>query len=353
MALKVGQIGAGGIARPHLAAYVRHPHVREVMLADPDEAARERLTREFGIIKAATADYRDLLADDSIALVDICTPHDLHAPLAIEAMRAGKDVIVEKPLAVTVSQCDEMIQVAQETGRRLFCALCQRKFPAHIRARQLLEAGEIGRPFLASITVLGDELARMDDPQSWKGDWAQAGGGALFDTGYHAVYMLQHFFGPARSVIAMTRRLVAKPENKADDTSVVVLELESGVLGSIIVTYAATGDRWGEERRFVGTGGSLLVRDDPEDEMPLVVFHGADFQPIRIPNPPGVNQYAVRETVSYFVDCLLRGEESEITLQEARQAVATVVAAYQSEREGRRVEVEAGQVPATAAAQRP
>jgi predicted dehydrogenase len=87
----------------------------------------------------------------------------------------------------------------------------------------------------------------------------------------------------------------------------------------------------------VGTGGSLIMRDNPEDEMPLVALHGADFQAIKVHNPPGVNHYAIAQTVEYFLDCILTGAESEITLAEARAAVATVQAAYESEREGRRV----------------
>lgn len=339
MELRVGQIGAGAISRPHMKAFVDSPHVRDVYLADPSEEARSGLAREFGIIKRVCADYHELLADDTIVLVDICTPHYLHAPIAIEAMRAGKDVIVEKPLALNVAQCDEMIAVARETGRRLFCALCQRRFPAHLKAMELIRAGAIGKPFLGAITIIGNEFGRMNDPGSWKGDWEKAGGGALFDTGYHAVYVLQHFFGPARVVSAMTKRLVVEPPNKADDNSAVALEMDDKVLCSIVVTYSATGDRWSEERRIVGTEGSLLIRDDPEDELPLVVFHGAEFTPVKVHNPPGVNGYGIGQTIHHFLECLDRGQESEITLAEARAAVATVMAAYQSDREGRRVDL--------------
>ena len=182
----------------------------------------------------------------------------------------------------------------------------------------------------------------MNDPESWKGDWDKAGGGALFDTGYHAVYMLQHFFGPTTAVTAMTRRLIVEPDNKADDTSVVALELPGGAMGSITVTYVATGDRWSEERRLIGTEGSLLIRDDPDDELPLVAFHGADFLPVKVHNPPHANQYAIAQTVEHFLDCIVNDRESDITLADARAAVATVQAAYQSEREGRRIAIDTG-----------
>lgn len=340
MSIKVGLIGAGAITRPHVDAFVRNPHVvKDVTVADPSQQAREALQQEFGIIRKTCAGYRELLDDPQINLIDICTPHYLHAPQAIEAMQAGKDVILEKPMALSVEQCDEMVRVSEETGRRLFCALCQRTLPAHVKAMEMIQQGAIGKVFLGTITVIGNEFSRMNDPLSWKGDWEQAGGGALFDTGYHAVYTLQQFFGPAKAVTAMTRRLIVEPENKADDTSVVVLEMEGKVVCSIVVTYSATGDRWSEERRLVGTEGSLLVRDDPEDEMPLLLLQGADFQQVKVHNPPRVQHYAIRETVSGFIDNIVEGTASDITLEEAKAAVATVMACYQSEREGRRVEV--------------
>jgi len=335
--MRIGLIGAGGITTPHLNAFVRHPKVTEVAVADPSSEALQRVAAQFGIIKKTYADHRALLEDEDIQIVDICTPHYLHAPQAIEAMQAGKHVILEKPMAVTAQQCDEMIRVSEQTGRRLLCALCMRKFPAHIKAKELMDAGEIGKVFMGTVNIIGNEFGRMNDPDNWKGDWEKAGGGAMFDTGYHAVYVLQHMFGPARAVTATAKRLVVEPENKADDTSVVALEMDDNVLCSVVVTYSATGDRWSEERRFVGPEGSILVRDDPEDEMPLIVFHGAEFQPIRVRNPMGVGRWAIRELVTEFIDCILSGDEHGVSIQEARSAVATVTAIYKSAREGIRV----------------
>lgn len=341
MGVKIGLIGAGGVTRPHLAAFVRHTGVGSIALADPSQSARDALMADFGIIRQQYDDYRSLLEDDSISIVDICTPHCFHASQAIDALQAGKDVIIEKPLAMTVEECDEMIRVSAETGRRLLCSLCMRRFPAHIRAAELLRQGAIGKPLMGMVTVIGNEYPRMNDPENWKGDWEKAGGGAMFDTGYHAVYTLQQFFGPASAVTMTGKRLLVEPENKADDTSVVALEMQSGVLCSIVVTYVAIGDRWSEERRLVGTEGSLLIRDDPEDEMPLLLLQSNDYRTIRVRNAPGVAAYAIRELVSEFVDCILTGAETDVTLDEARAAVATCAAAYESWRTGCRVELPA------------
>jgi len=339
VALKVGLIGAGSIAHPHVVGYVKNPHVTEVHIADPSEEARQRLADGFGIITKAVPDHHDLLADGSVDLVDICTPHHLHHPIAMAAFRAGKHVITEKPIAMTLKQADEMMAAAKRAKKRLFVALNQRMFPAHIEAKKIIDAGEIGEPFLGIVNILGNELGRMNDPESWKGDWKKAGGGALIDTGYHAVYMLQHFLGPARAVTAMTKRLVVEPQDKADDTSIVALEMSDKVVASIVVTYAATGDPWTEARQIVGPKGSVFITDNPEDEVPLIAVVDGEPIPIKVHNPPSVHSYGIRCALDHFIDCILEGKGSEIKNSEARAALATVLAAYRSEKEGRRVKV--------------
>ena len=337
--LRIGLIGAGAIASPHIQAYINNPHVADVYVADISEEARRSLADRFGIIKKTFADYQELLADESVDVADICLPHHLHHPAALAALKAGKAVIVEKPPALSLQHFDEMAEAAQAAGRKLFVALCQRMFPAHRKAKELLEAGEIGRPFLATVTVLGNEMERMNDPDSWKGDWEKAGGGAMFDTGFHAVYMLQHFFGPASAATAVTKRLAATAEKKADDTAGAILELPGEVLGTIVVTYASTGSRWQEERRLVGGEGVILIRDDPEDELPLVVVKDGDFWPVKVRRPPHVNAWGIARALDHFIDCIITDTAPEITLQESRSALATMLAIYRSAQQGERMEI--------------
>ncbi|MFQ6131525.1 MAG: Gfo/Idh/MocA family protein [Armatimonadota bacterium] len=337
--MKVGLVGAGAVARAHLTAYIRHPSVEAVIAADKKKQAREALASQYGIIKGTARHYEELLADDDIALVDVCTPHDTHHPIAMAALSAGKDVICEKPLALTLEQADEMIAAAEEHSRRLFCALNQRMFPAHLRAKEIIDEGDLGEPFFGVVVVVGDEFARMNDPESWKGEWKQAGGGALFDTGYHAIYMLQHFLGEATAVTASTRRCIVEPENKADDCAVASLEMGPKRQGSISITYSATGTPWAETRLLVGTKGSLQIVDADEEVGPLSGFYEKEFIPLPVHNPPDLHSYSIRQTICHFLDCVHSGEEPDITLDEARSALATAIACYESARRGRRVEV--------------
>lgn len=339
MGLTVALIGCGAIAAKHLDALVRNEHVDRVFAADPDEAAREKLFARYGIIKRMTGDWRELVADDEVDVVDVLTPHDSHREISVAASQAGRHVICEKPIARTVAEADEMIAAAEQADRRLFVALSQLNFPAVRRARELIGEGAIGRPLLAVFTVLDDEVRRMNDPEHWKCDLVRAGGGALIDVGYHAVYIMQHLLGAARAVTAVGARLLVEPETKGEDTASVTLEFEGGAVGSIVVTFADAATRYRAERRVVGTEATLLIRDWPEDEWPLLMMQDEVIAPVRVPNPLDVPGWAMQVTLNEFIGAIVSGGEPAITTAAARQALVTVEAGYQSMREGRRVEV--------------
>ncbi len=341
MGLTVALIGCGGIAPMHLDALVRNDHVNQVFAADPDESARQEMFERYGIIKRLAAYWRELVADDDVDVVDILTPHDSHREIAVASLEAGRDVICEKPIARNVAEADEMIAAAERTGRRLFVALSQLNFPAVRRAGELIAAGEIGRPLLAVFTVLDNEVERMNDPDHWKCDLERAGGGALIDVGYHAVYIMQHLMGPATAVTATGGRLLVEPETKGEDTAIVTFEFEDGAVGSIVVTFADAATRYRAERRIVGTEGTLLIRDMPENEWPLVFMHDEAIAPVPVANPiTDVAGKALQITLDDFLEAITTGGTPPITTEQARQTLVTIEAAYESMAGGRRVEVQ-------------
>ncbi|MGD9497477.1 MAG: Gfo/Idh/MocA family protein [Armatimonadota bacterium] len=337
--LTVGLIGCGRFAPLHLDALLRNDRARRVIAADPDVRALHALHRRYGIIKRVETDWRAVVESPEVDIVDILTPHDSHCEIALAALQAGKHVICEKPIARTLEEADAMIAAAQQAGRRLLVSLPQVHLPAVVRARQMMEAGEIGRPFLAVMQVYDDEVARMSDPEHWKGDLERAGGGVLIDAGYHPTYLLLHLFGRPRAVTALCRRLVIATEGKGEDTASVALDLGEGVMGVIVVTFADHATRHRSERRIVGTAGTLLIRDTPEDEMPLLLLVEDDTSAIPVHNPLEVAPYALEATLNDLIGAIVEDREPLASTQLARDTLATVLAAYQSEREGRQVEL--------------
>jgi len=333
MRLHIGVVGAGSVSHPHLRAFNRSLLVGQVTVADPDSRAIERLSARHRV-DGAVEDYRRLLEDPTINVIDICLPHHLHHPIALEAFQAGKDVLTEKPIALTLAQADEMIAAAESAGLRFYVSLNQLFLPAVERADRLMALGKIGKPFVAVIIIVGQD-ERMRDPASWKGTWERAGGGVLIDTGMHPLYLLEHFLGPPVAVTAHAPRLVVEAENKADDTALLILEYADHVVASVAMTYAAYGDLWHEQRRIYGTEGSLHILDDESGPLFLVTGGREQRIAVRPLGPPW--QLSIQRSLDHFLDCYVNEREFRVVPAQARSALRTALAAYESARERRRI----------------
>ncbi len=333
--LRVAQLGGGAIAHLHMPALVENPQVGDVYLADPAEDARLALTRRWGIIKHAVSDYHELLDEESVDLVNLAVPPHLNSHLACEALRAGKHVIVESPPALALDDFDRMVEAAQQSGNRLFAALCLRRHPAHLKARELIDAGEIDELLLGSSLVLAPP---PEEAAGWKSNPEQ-GGGVIFGAGFHQVSFLQHFLGPARAVSAQTCRATVPSSTPAEDTAGATLQHGKAKLSTFTATYASPGLHPLRERCLVGTKGMLLIRDDPEDELPLILRRGEEFVPVPVRAPLKIHPGNVAQMLHHFIECLVEEKEPEVTLAEARQALATTIGFHQSARTGQRVQV--------------
>jgi len=329
--LRVAIIGGGSIAQVHLEALAQSQYGQVVAVAEPDPETR---TRWQGKGVRVEADFRALLWDKSIEVVDLCLPHFLHEPVALEAFAAGKDVIVEKPAARRASEADSMLAGARVANRRLVVSHNQLFQPTHRRMKEMLQAGEIGRPFLGVLTVIGDELARMNDPDHWKGDEERAGGGVMIDTGMHAVYLLQYLLGEVRAVTAVGRRLLVAPPSKGEDNAVVTLEFDEAI-ASITVTYTATGHPWYERREIHGPAGALYSTEDPDSVLTLVTRQGVE-EVMRLPN---TWRQSIAASLDNALEAIATGKEAFVSDEMVRQAMSTMDAVYRSMAEGRRVAV--------------
>ena len=321
MSLKIGLIGGGGDAWPHLSAHVHSQRVRTVSLAEGDEATVARLRDRFGIIKRVTADYRELLADPEIAVVDLCLPPAEQEAAALEALAAGKHVLCSAPLTASIEGAEALIEAARAADRRLFCMLFQRFIPAHVRTRALLEEGGIGAPVFGSVSV--------QMPQ-------ESASPALAAERCHALDTLQSFLGPVGRVSAMQGAAV---EGQPPTTELLSLEFQSGALGQITILAAGaerlTAERTrSAERRLVGPEGTILIRDNPDDELPLVVLQGDGFFPVKLKAPPDVREYAIMAAMEHFLSCVQQGTPETVTAGEAVAALRVSLAADQALREG-------------------
>lgn len=202
--LRVAFIGAGSISAMHYPGYVDNPKAELHAICDVDEAQVRRRASEWGIERTYT-DYRELLDDPEIDAVEVMTPHHLHAEHGSAALEAGKHLSLQKPMAVTVAECDALIEAARRSGKIFRVFENFRYYPPMVKAKELLDSGAIGEPLSIRIKcVMGTGGPDWEIPTrrwSWRFDPQRGGGGrVIFDYGYHLWSIAMWYFGGVEKV---------------------------------------------------------------------------------------------------------------------------------------------------------
>lgn len=316
----VGVIGLGEIGQFHLRGYARAGGARPVAVADLDPDLVASSCAEYGA--RAFRDYRDLLADPEVALVSVCLPHSLHAQVAIEAIEAGKHVLIEKPLAISTAECDKIMAAAQSASVAVGLQHNQIFYPAHVRAKELIDSGAIGRPVQLRL-----RLAIGGKYQGWRTDPEVAGGGILFDAGVHRFYLARHLFGEIGEASAVTD----KPRGDGEDQAVVSLRFVNGALGVIDANYHGPAKMFDDAVEIVGTEGALYISGIEADfegyrTGPALRQYDGSWRDVRV--PAGDWADSVAASIQAFVDAVRTGTEPQVSLQDGRRVVELIEMAY-------------------------
>jgi UDP-N-acetylglucosamine 3-dehydrogenase len=329
---RIGVIGCGLIARrTHLPAYAASADADLVAVCSGSRASAESAAAEFGV-RRVHDDWRALIADSEIDAVDICAPNALHAPIAIAASQAGKHVLVEKPMALSLAEADAMIAAARAAERVLMVAHNLRYQPVYEAIKRIVADGLIGRPLAARGVFMH---AGPDEFWGATSDWfwqeQAAGGGALLDMGIHMIDLLRWFIDePVVEVEAMTARL-AKP-TFADDNAFVLLRFAGGAIASMQASWTA---RPFPDREVVihGERGHVALGRAQGEPPALHVQDGGPETARKV----DIALPAVSALVNPFVHFLRVVREGIPPLtsgEEGRATLAVTLAAYEAARSG-------------------
>ena len=248
--LNVGIIGAGGVSIFHYEGYTAGG-ANILAIADLNVAAVERRQRQWNIPRGYTS-VDELLADPEIEAVSVCLPNALHHPVTLAAARAGKHVLCEKPISLSLERGEEMIKVCREAGVVLQIGHHLRSDAAAAKAKRLIESGALGRLTYMRLRQAHDWGGAENVRDSF-GKLANSGGGTLLDNGCHMMDWARFFGGNVAEVYGRTATL--KFDVEVEDTSVVSLTFESGALGTVENAWTATG--WDYGFWIYGTEGAL------------------------------------------------------------------------------------------------
>ena len=297
--MNVAMIGGGFMGKAHAMAYASMPMFfwpapaipHRKVVVDITDGAAEAARQRFGFDEASS-DWRTVVNRPDIDVVDICTPNNLHAEIAIEAARAGKHIICEKPLARTVQEARDMVAAVKKSGVINMVAFNYRRTPAVALAKKFIDEGRIGRIVNFRGTYLQDWSADEDGPLSWRFQKRIAGSGAIGDIGTHVVDLAHYLVGPIAEVTALTATYVKtrplqqggvdklgaseksataeRGEVDVDDEVVSMLKFENGAIGSL----EATRNAWGRNNFITleihGTEGSIHFNYERRDELQVM-----------------------------------------------------------------------------------
>lgn len=352
--LRFAIVGCGAIAPTHADALASLPEAALLACCDSVPARAQAFAERYHL-RALSLDA--ILKNPEIDAVSVCTPSGLHAEIGIRALRAGKHVLAEKPMDISLPACDALSRAAS-ASRRTLSVVSQHRFdPASVQAKQAMQRGELGSLIYADARIPWLRTQEYYDSGEWRGTWALDGGGALMNQGIHTVDLLLWLCGPVQSIYAQTRTL-AHARVEVEDIACATLAFAGGAIGTLIAStalYPGFAARLGVH----GTEGSAVIEGDT---LSLLAVQGRDTiagqdasrHALQVAqggtraateqkaqsaasNSAAVWGDAHRAQYADFIHCCRTGETPVVDANGARAAVALVLAAYQSAQTGQAV----------------
>jgi predicted dehydrogenase len=338
-------VGCGMISDYHAAAIADLPQARLVAVASRTEKNRRRLMEKYGCEGAV--DYRELAGRKDIDVACICTPTGAHLEASETFARAGKDLIVEKPLEVTLERADALIRVCDENRVRLCTVFPYRFTEGAIALKAAVAQGRFGRITVGDAYNKWWRAQSYYDGDAWRGTWKFDGGGACMNQGIHAVDLIQWYLGPVESLCGFADRLV-RERIEVEDTAVAAVRYRNGAMGVIECTTSVYP---GLSRKIEihGDQGTVVMADElfvqwefarerPEDqEIRTRLAFGKGLVGVGAADARAITYVNHREQIRDFLRAIESGSQPVADGREGRKSLEIVMALYRSSRQGQRV----------------
>ena len=335
---KVALVGCGRISRNHFDALRKIDGLSISAVCDIIPERAEAAGAQEGV--QAFISYDEMLQGAKCDIVTVCTPSGLHAAQGALAARAGKHVITEKPMAITLGQADDLVKECDDAGVFLFVVKQNRLNPPIQLLRRAVDKGRFGRIFLANTTVRWQRPQDYYDAAPWRGTW-EFDGGAIMNQASHYVDLIQWLVGPVESVMAKTATQARRIE--AEDSGVALLKFRSGALGVIEVNVLTYPRNLEGSITILGEKGSVKIGGTAVNRVEHWLFADYDDDDKLIDsantNPPNVYGFG-HEGYYRNVLAVLRGEAQPQTDGRAgRKSLELILGIYESAKIGREVPI--------------
>ncbi len=328
-------LGTGIVADYHKTAIVANHNDGAVFYAvsHHDPSRFEALEHKFGV---PCLTFEALLADEQVDVVCICTPSGQHAAQAIACAKAGKHIIVEKPIALSLDDADAMIQAAEEHNVQLTVAFQRRTEPIFNKIKQALKAGDLGELTMASVVLPYFRGQEYYNQAAWRGTWALDGGGVLMNQGIHIIDLLVWFMGDPVYIEALAGTL--QRDIEVEDVVAATLRFPNGALGTVSAT-TTVGDGAPHRIEIYGTNGSIQVEGEDvirwhlkdtskQTVTPPVLAREADLSSSN--DPRGISAVGHTAIVKELISSVQESRRPSIDGYEGRRSLLVVNGIYKA-----------------------
>lgn len=345
-------VGCGMIARFHARAIAEVPGAKLTALVGRKKESAQKMAEELNLDVGLHTDLAEVLARKDVDVVVITTPSGAHMEPAVAAAIAGKHVVVEKPLEITLERCDRIIQACEQNKVQLCTIFPSRFGDANVALHDAVGAGRFGRLTLGETTCKWWRPQSYYDEGGWKGTQALDGGGALMNQAIHNVDLLLWMMGPVTHIAGFTAML-AHQRIEVEDTAVASLRFENGALGVI----QATTSVWPGLPKTIaihGDKGSVVVEQDdllrwtfdpegPDDDKIRQKFAVKTGASGGSSNPAAISHVGHTRQLTDFVQAIRAGRPPLVDGREGRRAVEVILGIYKSTQSGQVVELPLGE----------
>lgn len=351
--LRSAVIGCGKIAQVHAQALQNIPETELVAVQSRSEEKAATTAARFGV-KHYT-DVATMVKQEGIDVVVICTPHPAHREPALAALENGAHVLVEKPLAVSLEDCDIMMQAAAQNGRQVGMVSQRRFYPSCRRIKDAIDAGKLGTPMLGTVVMYGwrDEKYYSSDP--WRGRWKEEGGGVLVNQAPHQLDLLLWYMGSEMEELYGVWQNINHPYIEVEDTAVAIIRFKNGAVANIVVSNSQKPGIYGKVHIHGSNGATAGVQTDggamfiagqstilepplndlwtvPGEEALLNEWKQSDTREFNAQDPV---EYYIRLQDQDFIKAIAANRKPLVTADEGRKTVELFSAIYQSTKERR------------------
>lgn len=334
--LNIGVISCSVMAQLHMKAVIDHPNAELYMICDINEALLNETAAKYNISRKTT-DYRQMLADPAVDAVIIVTPDQTHREISVAALEAGKHVLCEKPMALTLDDCKAMIAAAAKAKTKMMVGQICRYTPGFVAAKNLIERGEIGELFFVE-TEYAHDYAHID--VEWRLDPLRHG---FLGGGCHAVDLARWIAGDPEEVFAYANHKML-PNYPTDDCTIAVMKFPNNVIGKVFVS---TGCKRSYTMRSVFYGSKGTIITDNTSPYMSVFKEGLgngdtilqdikdyDLQTVPVQYPVNISSHNTSGELLEFLDCIVNDKPIRTTALEGAKTVIASLAAVKSSKTG-------------------